>query len=178
MYPQRLFVILQTLLLLVLSSCVEPEETKTETVQGFRPVYGSNEDMKITWMSPQSVKDPGKIYVYGPYLLVNEVNAGIHVYDNSNPADPRAIGFIQLLGNTDMAIKDGVLYADHGGDLVAITLADFSSLRETGRIALNTWTKGVPPPRGYSFECVDSEKGFVVSWEKAELTNPQCYALQ
>jgi len=32
-------------------------------------------------------------------------------------------------------------------------------------------------PAGYSgyFECVDSEKGVVIGWEEATLSNPECW---
>ncbi|HEY0652945.1 MAG TPA: hypothetical protein VGD65_07445 [Chryseosolibacter sp.] len=145
---------------------------------GYRPVYGEQEYSEVSWTMPQTITKPGKIYVYGKYLLINEARQGIHVYDNSNPQAPTAVGFLRILGNTDMAIKDGVLYADHMGNLVALTISDFTAVQEKGRLELANWNLGVPPPRGARFECVDPAKGIVVSWKKVESENLKCYAIR
>ena len=167
------------LLLILLTGCfTEFESERSEPVTGYRPVYGPQTDTEILMTETRTVEDPGKIYVYGEFLLVNEKKKGIHVFDNSNPADPVSLGFLQLLGNTDMAIKDGVLYADHVGQLVALTINDFTDVIEQGRLPLRDWDLGLPPPAGFYFECVIPDKGLVVGWKQAELTNAQCYALQ
>ena len=161
--------------LMLLSGCYETSTVDT-VVQGYVPIYGSREQSTIELVSSQPINNPGKIYVYGQFLLVNEVKEGIHIFDNINPATPKPIGFIRILGNIDMAIKDNVLYADHMGDLVALDVSDFKMAKTTGRLPLHTWFLGVPPPVRSSFECVNPEMGLVVSWRKAELKNPECYA--
>ncbi|MEX1239482.1 MAG: hypothetical protein WEB30_07185 [Cyclobacteriaceae bacterium] len=150
----------------------------TTRVDGYIPVYGTSEYQDIAVKESRPVVDPGKIYVYGKYLLVNEKKKGIHVFDNSNPGEPVGVGFLQLLGNTDMAIKDGLLYADYMGNLVALTINDFKSIEENGRLPLRNWNYGLPPPPGFHFECIDPGKGLVVSWKKEKLLNPGCYAIQ
>jgi hypothetical protein len=166
------------LLVVVAGSCdvFAPEFTEVQDVIGYVPSYGTEYVSPITLSGPRAIENPGKIYLYGKYLLVNEISRGIHVFDNSDATAPQAIGFLELAGNTDMAIKDGVLYADHIGDLVSLTLNDFGAIEETGRLPLGTFPLGVPPPKGFYFECIDPEKGLVVSWERQELHNPQCYA--
>ena len=64
------------------------------------------------------------------------------------------------------------------GNLVALTLNDFLTIEEKGRLPLGEWNLGVPPPAGSYFECIDPARGLIVSWEKVELFNPQCYAVQ
>lgn len=145
---------------------------------GYRPVYGPQEYTEVTWTDPQPITAPGKIYVYGKYLLINEAKKGIHVYDNASPQTPAALGFLRILGNTDMAIKDGVLYADHMGNLVALTISDFAAVQEKGRLELANWNLGVPPPAGARFECVDPAQGVVVSWKKVESENLKCHAIR
>jgi hypothetical protein len=175
-----LFIALTAFLL----SCdgTEPEplviDAQKAELIGYRPVYGSSEYSTISWNVPQAIKNPGKIYVYGKYLLVNETRQGIHVYDNENPQTPVAVGFIRILGNTDMAIKDGVLYADHMDNLVALTVHDFNSIQENGRLELSKWNLGLPPPVGFNFECVDPSKGLVIGWKKTEAQNLKCYAIR
>lgn len=165
---------------LLLAGCDidEPEMVDPADRVGFRPVYGVAETSEITLVDAKPVKNPGKIYVYGRYLLVNELKEGIHVFDNADPSSPVAAGFIQLLGNTDMAIKDGTLYADHMGNLVALSTDDFTNITEKGRLSLANWNLGVPPPASHYFECVDPSKGLVVAWKKTQAQNLKCYAIQ
>lgn len=84
--------------------------------------------------SSRDLRAPGKFFFYKGYLLVNEMNEGIHVIDNRNPASPVALGFIEIPGNIDMAIKDDVLYADNYLDLIAINIHNPSAPVEVGRI--------------------------------------------
>jgi len=165
--------------LLMLAACEFNGRTETPdfTTEAYRPVYGSLEQKEITLRSSQLIKSPGKIYVYGNYLLVNERQKGIHVIDNTDPKQPQVIAFIEILGNSDMAIKDEVLYADHLGNLVALRYPGFSSIEEIGKLPLKNWQLGIPPPAANYFECVDQEKGFVVAWQKVTIKNPECYAI-
>ncbi len=165
-------------LLVLLAACQTDSANEDEMRTGYRPIYGGPEDASVAWLEPRTIKNPGKIYVYNSYLLVNESREGIHVFDNSDPSSPQALGFIQLLGNTDMAVKDGIIYADHMGNLVALNTAEFTAVQEKGRLPLANWDLGVPPPvSGVYFECVDPSKGLVVGWKKTDATNLKCYAL-
>lgn len=158
-------------------SCInEPLDESLGEVDGFVPVYSTPDQSELKVVAPTAIKSPGKIYIYNQYLLVNEINRGIHVFDNSVPAQPRPIGFIQLVGNSDMAIKDDVLYADHMGDLVALTFENFELITERGRLPLSSWNSGVPPPKSQYFACIDPSQGLVVAWKSAKLFNPECYA--
>jgi len=145
--------------------------------EGYRPIYGSQSQKEIQIAGTRPVKNPGKIYTYKNFLLVNEKNEGVHVYDNTEPENPKAIGFIRILGNSDMAIKDDILYADHMGNLVALTIGNFNSVNKIGSLPLQNWDLGLPPPAGVYFECIDQTKGLVVRWVKVELKNPSCYAV-
>jgi hypothetical protein len=142
-------------------------------VQGYRPIYASSNDLSITFTTARQLQNPGKIYVYGDYLLINEKSKGIHFYDNANPASPKALGFLKMEGNIDMAVKNNVLYADHIGSLVALNIADMDHIVELSRF--KTWSNNLPPDEGMYFECVDPSKGDVVGWEMATLKNPECY---
>lgn len=166
------------LAMVYLTSCFpDPDWAQPNHVRAYIPVYGSKDLSEIRIVAPRQVNNPGKIYVYHQFLLVNEIKQGIHVFENSDPENPQGLGFIRMLGNTDMAIKDDVLYADHLGNLVALTIDDFASLQEKGRLPLKNWHLGIPPPTGAHFECVDPSKGLVVGWKKTENKNFDCYAL-
>jgi hypothetical protein len=164
-------------LALSFSSCFYyPYEGENWVQAGYRPVYGTSAELQIAWENPRTITNPGKIYTYGSYLLINDRQRGIHVYDNSNPEQPFALGFISIPGNSDMAIKDDVLYADHAGELVSLTISDFNALTERGRLPINTWDLGVPPPTQSYYECTDPSQGMVIAWKETKLKNPSCYA--
>ena len=84
--------------------------------------------------SARALERPGKMYVKGNYLFVNEIKEGIHVIDNSNPASPKFVAFIKIPGNGDIAVRDNILYADSYSDLVALDIKDPSNAKETSRV--------------------------------------------
>ncbi len=146
-------------------------------VNGYKPLYGSKSQTEVLLLANQPLQHPGKVYIYNQFLLINELQKGIHIYDNSDPRNPTPLSFIGLLGNTDMAIKDDVLYADHNGELKSIRLNGFNSLTVLDSIPLSEWHYGVAPPAGFYFECIDAKKGVVVGWQNVELVDPNCYAI-
>ena len=72
---------------------IAPQET-------FRPVFMLRSEMErsITLGSPQSIKNPGKIYLKDHLIFINEKFRGIHVIDNSDPENPQKRAFIQVDG--------------------------------------------------------------------------------
>lgn len=164
-------------ILALVSGCTETDVGSHESLKnGFTPVYSTPEATEIVLGSPRPVERPGKIYIYGTYLLVGEKMKGIHIFDNTDPKNPGPVGFIQMLGNSDMAIKDGIMYADHVGNLVALSISDFQTLEEKGRVPLRNWDKGVPPPSASYFVCYDPSKGIVVDWKPVKAIKFECYA--
>ena len=163
---------------LILISCYPGESTPqfpAGIVEGYRPIYLSENEMVIDWKPERALEKPGKIYVFGTYLLVNEKLKGIHVFDNSSPVEPIPLGFLQVAGCTDMAIQGDVLYVNHIQDLVALRINDFQSFTEVSRIQQKDWLSQFPEESNVYFECADSNKGFVVGWELVTLNNPKCY---
>jgi len=120
----------------VFQSCVKDDCTAERTYYISNSVMVAETDLHpdpiVT--SPRDLKEPGKIYYYNDYLLINEIHKGIHVYDNSNPAQPTAISFINIPGNVDMAIKSNVLYVDCFFDLLTIDVTDFSQPQFLNRV--------------------------------------------
>ena len=52
----------------------------------------------------------------------------------TDPADPENMGFIEIPGNVDIAIKNNTLYADSYVDLVAIDISDIENPEEVNRV--------------------------------------------
>jgi hypothetical protein len=98
----------------------------TEKYTFFRPVYKTKADVRANIKSglPQPVKQPGKLFIYGNYIFLNEFEKGVHVIDYSNPAAPQNIGFIAIPGNVDLAVNGNYLYADLYTDLVTLDISD------------------------------------------------------
>jgi hypothetical protein len=150
--------------------------TPISTSIGYKPVY-STQSTAITWEEPRELHHPGKIYEYGKYLLINEVNEGIHFFDNEDPAQPIAIQFLRIPGNTEMAIRNDVLYVNHMGNIVALAMGEKNSIVIQGTLPLASGNGAVLPPKGYYFECIEPENGTVINWVMTERKNMNCYAI-
>ncbi|MGI8636456.1 MAG: LVIVD repeat-containing protein, partial [Segetibacter sp.] len=112
--------------------------------------------------APSPIAKPGKIVVLGNYIFLNEVDKGVHIIDNTNPAAPVNKYFISIPGNVDIAVKGNTLYADLYKDLVTIDISNPSA------IAVKNITKNVFPPRYYqSFANSDTGR-IIVDWIKKD----------
>lgn len=84
--------------------------------------------------APQPILNSGKIYAYQNYLFINDKNRGVHVIDNTNPELPIATFFLKIPLNEDISIKDDVLYADSGVDLVVFDISDLNAIQLMSRV--------------------------------------------
>lgn len=102
----------------------------------YTPVFLSYDELRsaVTSLPPRVLVEPGKILLKGDYLYINEYKAGVHIVDNSDPANPVNIGFINVPGNIDLAIKEDTLYVDSYVDLVAIDVSNPESVQEVARL--------------------------------------------
>lgn len=163
------------------ASCEDKMITK-RTYTAYTPVYMSYADLRASVNVSQQPNDailkvPGKIYFYNNYIFVNEQQKGIHVYDNSNPANPVHHAFINIPGNVDMAIKDNLLYADSYVDLVSIDISDFNNLREVSRVE-NVFPYIMPEiDYLYPIAQLDENKGVVIDWKVETVTDTVNYNL-
>jgi len=172
---KRLFVSLIGASMLIMSCSDDIKPNRKE--EGFKPIYESkSEALSVSRKPPRTITNPGKIYIFGNLILVNERYEGIHVINNSNPAAPQILSFIKIAGNIDMAVKQNVLYADNILDLVAIDISDPTNPTVISRIPnVYNYVHQMYPQEDGWFECVDTSKGLVVGWQKVQLENPKCY---
>jgi hypothetical protein len=118
------------------SSC-QDEVTTTYTYRAMMPVYLQMSDVRartITIEPAQELENPGKIYLYGTYLLINEPQEGIHILDNTNPASPVNLNFIPIKGNVDLAVNNNMLYADNYVDLLVFDISNIRSIKLVERV--------------------------------------------
>ncbi len=119
-----------------LTSCFKDDCTSTRIFVRLNPVYKTVAALRTgpSFVPAKPLINPGKIYAYKNYLLINEVNEGIHVYDNADITHPVNVSFIEIPGNRDMAIKSDILYADNVLDLLAIDISNIQSPKVTKRL--------------------------------------------
>lgn len=166
------------LLALWLFSC-DLKEVIPESVQGLAPIYSGVDWKIIQSVAPQPIQTLGKIYYKNGFLFVGEVGKGIHIIDNRNPSNPQRIKFLKIDGNTDIAIKGNILYANNAKDLVVMDISNLDEVKLLKRLpdVFPLLDGSDMFPAGYSgyFECVDSKRGIVIGWEETTLKNPECW---
>ena len=117
--------------------------------------------------APKAIVNAGKIYSYQNYLLVNEKYEGIHIIDNSNPKNPIKLAFLNIIGNVDLSIRNGILYADNSVDLLSIDLnADEPTVVNRAK---KVFKQPLPPdnlpiPEKYLENNEDGEEIIIVKW--------------
>ncbi|MGZ3952066.1 MAG: LVIVD repeat-containing protein [Flavisolibacter sp.] len=147
-----------------LQGCLKDQRTHTYTIM--RPIYQTVEAAKANIKSnaPKTIESPGKIFVYGDYVFLNEFDKGVHIIDNSNPANPIQKAFIDIPGNQDIAVKGNVLYADMYGRLVSVDISDPLNAK---------LLKDVPdvfPERSYQGGFRANSTMIILGWEKKDTT--------
>lgn len=141
----------------------------SDPYNGYEPVLMSREDMEsaVQIRDIREIERPGKIWVYDNFIFVIEQYKGIHVLDNSNPQKPENLGFIQIDGCTDVAVRSGVIYANNAVDLIGVKpISDFASVQVVSR------NRNVLPELGspedwsvHDFEKYRPENTIIVRWE-------------
>ena len=156
------------------------KETVTYTVN--KPVYMSanafRSSVKVNAL-PEEITQQGKICFYEGYLYMSEPGKGIHVIDNRNPSSPALVGFIELMGNADLAIRNNLLYADSYVDLVWFDITNPALPMLKSRLE-NVFPQSFPPIED---GIIDSEvfseagkaKGIVIGWTQEEVTETYEY---
>ena len=149
-----------------LGSCTKDTCTETTTYTRMDPVYMNFDEFRssVAFEAAKTLENTGKIYLYGNYFFVNELKKGVHVFDVSDLSNPQNIGFIKILGNVDIAIRDNILLADSFMDIVAIDISDPQNPQELKRLEdvyETNWGNGI----------VSNEvEGIVVDWTEEEVT--------
>lgn len=120
------------------ASCNQEDDRSTETAKFAVPVIKSLETLRssISVTSAQETNADGKIYIAENLLFYIAQESGIHIFDNSNPANPQNMVFINLEGVHDIAVKGNYLYADNFIDLVVFDISDINNI-EVVRVAEN-----------------------------------------
>lgn len=170
MKTQNIFfgnILYAVLLSFIFQGCTKDKCIESYTYIAKVPVYLSYQELRtaVNSTTPKPLEQPGKIYFKDNYIYINEIKKGIHVIDNTNPASPQNIAFINIPGNVDIAISQNTLYADSYIDLVAIDITDPKNVTVSKRI-----TSVFPYEREYYYSKIDITKGVIIDWKDEEVT--------
>lgn len=159
--------VLLVFVIAILQSCIWPDQSDDvifNPQSDYTPTILKRAAFEATtgFESPKPIVNSGKIYVKGQFLFVNEKNEGFHVFDNSNPENPINIGFLNVLGSSDLAIKDNIIYVNNAVDLIAIE-PNFSNstIAVTKRIP-NTFPQLFSPDGVEYYDLEDDD--IIVNW--------------
>lgn len=97
-----------------------------------KPIEEFRAMVKIS--EPRAITEAGKIYTYGDYVFINDDQKGVHIIDNTDHRNPVKIKFLEIPLNTDIAVKDNMLFANSAMDLVVFDLGDMNNIKEEGRM--------------------------------------------
>jgi hypothetical protein len=166
------FVALFYLLGIFISGCTDDCDSRLYYTY-LEPVYMTTQEIReaFEFREPVELSIPGKIYLFGNYLFVNEVGRGIHIINNTDKRNPVNIGFVNIPGNYDMAVKGNILYADNYVDLLALDISNTNDVKLVKRL------EGVFNDH-YHYEFLDQgQEAVIVAYEETDTVwydNPDC----
>ena len=146
------------------SSCFGMAEVDSRS--NFKPVYMKRSvfENSIQFEPAKSTLTSGKIYIKDELMYLNDVNKGFQIYNYSNPNNPVKIGYINIPGSTDVAIRNNVLYVNQATDLVTINYnVSTNSVTVTNRIK-NAFPPKVSPD---GFTTKKKQNQIVIDWTNA-----------
>jgi hypothetical protein len=130
----------------------------------FKPVYKTRAEVQAAArsISPEDISTPGKLFLRGNYVFLNEVDKGIHIIDFSNPASPKNIAFLRIPGCQDMAVRGNFLYADCYTDLVTVDITD------PQKAVVKQFIEGVFPHRRYTRGFLSDTSRIITEWVRVD----------
>lgn len=147
------------------------------------PVFTSPEtfrnSIQIT-SEARILSDCGKICFHNDYLYISEPGKGIHIIDNTHPAQPQNKGYIKIPGHQTLAIRNNQLYVDALVDLLWFDLSNPAQPVLQGRIE-NLFPNALPAiDNGYGYDYELCQKGIaqgniVTGWQLKERTRQNYY---
>ncbi len=177
---KKITLLLCVTFMLLLTSCDRLNTNNANQIypQVWVPVYVSTAEVtNIGIIAPIPTQTAGKIYLYNNYIIQNEQYKGFHIIDNSNPANPQKVAFLNVPFSTEISIKNNHIYTNSISDLVVINISNIMAPVVTKRVpnAFPLIDQEYPPlSGGVYFQCVDKTKGTIVRWELKQNLTAAC----
>ncbi|MEO9477208.1 MAG: hypothetical protein ABJG41_16805 [Cyclobacteriaceae bacterium] len=123
------FSILAIFFAVILSACSDDSGVVTVSFTEGTPIYGDMNAIRQVPLKGMSreIENPGKIFVAPSFLLVGEEELGIHVLDNTDPANPTPSAFINIPGNKEFYFANNIIYAESYYDMLKIDITNPSN---------------------------------------------------
>lgn len=148
-----------------LSSC---KKYKNKEVYANVPVYMSYADFRSSFEYIDGIKPmaaPGNIFIHNDFIFVSDEDRGIHIVNNSNKSAPYFVGFMNIPGNTQLAVKDDILYANSFVDLLTIDISTISNPQLVNRM-YDVFSYSLPAVDDeYPTADISKDKGVVIDWK-------------
>lgn len=114
----------------------------TLTYNKAEAIYGDLDSLRsLPLLIPtQPLENPKSYFVSSDFVLVGELNKGIHIYDNLDMQNPQRVSFIQIPYNKEFYVKDNFLYAESLYDLVKIDISNIYNPVLVSRAENVFWT--------------------------------------
>ena len=151
-----------------ISSCT-PWNQDFDQFTSYKPLAVTRTQLESDFklQAPKAIVNAGKIYSYQNYLFINEHFEGIHIIDNSDPKNPIKVSFLKILGNVDLSIRNGILFADNAVDLISIDITETTPkiVNRQRRV----FKEPLPPdgraiPEKYTEKTQGEEEIIIVKW--------------
>jgi hypothetical protein len=160
-----------------IASCYPDKNRSTGDIFAYVPVYVQPDAInEISTVGATPTTKAGKIYAFGNYIFQNDINKGFHIIDNSIPAKPVKVAFINIPFSTEIAIKGSYLYTNSVSDLVVLNISNPLQPLVVKRVkdAFPIINQQYPPVSNTYFVCPDPNKGIVADWVLELVKNPAC----
>lgn len=166
--------IIYLLMILLLNSCVwrnVDDDINTSLIEP--PQYYEAQTMLRTefenstqLLPAQPISKTGKIYIKDGFLFINQPNKGFHIFDNSNPSAPINMAFLEVLGSSDLSIKNDILYINNATDLIAIKPNFNNNTIDITKRIINTFPELTSPNNCCHSNTPDNE--VIINWTLIE----------
>lgn len=142
------------------SGCIKDSCTREHTYTYFMPVYKTTAEVKANIKSnaARMIENPGKLFIRGNYIFLNEIDKGIHIIDNANPAKPVNVSFVDIPGNLDLAVNGNAMYADLYTDMVTLDISNPLN------VVVKKYNEGVFPFRQYGYGFFGDTSKIITNW--------------
>ena len=170
--------------ILLLTSCwkFNANYRSRSKVWGNKPVFAAIDSAKKVLYEPviHPLINAGNIYAFKDAIFQVDVGRGIHVIDNSVPANAHRIGFITINGCQQISIQGSYLYTNSYSDLVTIDISDPVNMKIVSRLPntfpeMGSYYPLIQPEESGYYDCnAYRTDSVVVGWVKDSIPKG-CY---
>ncbi len=144
---------------------------------GNKPIYLSYDELRssVKLENAHAITEKGTFFLHNSTLYIIEPKQGIHIIDNSNPANPIQTGFLRVYGATNLSMKGDIMYVNSFVDLVILDCSNPAHPAEVNRLKNQFPYTYDYPSNGYRTARIDENLGVVIGFEFADIKEENDY---